>query len=41
MLPTEDLFVHVYVLVDDAVTDGAIAVPPRPARSRPAATPSC
>ncbi len=34
MLPTEDLFVHVHVhvLVDDTVTDGAIAVPPRPAR---------
>ncbi len=30
MLPTEDLFVHVYVLVDDAVTDGAITIPPRP-----------
>jgi Transposase DDE domain len=30
MLPTEDLFVHLYVLVDDAVTDGAVAIPPRP-----------
>jgi hypothetical protein len=32
MLPTEDLFVHVhvYVLVDDAVTDGAITIPARP-----------
>ena len=30
MLPTEDLFVYVYVLVDDAITDGAIAIPPRP-----------
>jgi hypothetical protein len=30
MLPTEDLFVHVYVLVDDAVISGAIAIPPRP-----------
>jgi hypothetical protein len=31
MLPTKDLFVHVYVLVDDAVADGAVAIPPRPA----------
>ena len=30
MLPTEDLFVHVYVLVDDAITDGVVAIPPRP-----------
>ncbi len=30
MLPTEDLFVHLYVLVDDAITDGAVAIPPRP-----------
>ena len=30
MLPTEDLFVYVYVLVDDAVSSGAIAIPPRP-----------
>jgi Transposase DDE domain len=30
MLPTEDLFVYVYVLVDDALVAGAIAVPPRP-----------
>ena len=30
MLPTEDLFVHVYVLVDDAIGSGAIAIPPRP-----------
>lgn len=30
MLPTEDLFVHLYVLVDDAVADGAVAIPPRP-----------
>jgi Transposase DDE domain len=30
MLPTEDLFVYVYVLVDDALMAGAIAVPPRP-----------
>jgi len=30
MLPTEDLFVYVYVLVDDAITAGAIAIPPRP-----------
>ena len=30
MLPTEDLFVYVYVLVDDAIADGVIAIPPRP-----------
>ena len=30
MLPTEDLFVHLYVLVDDTVADGAVAIPPRP-----------
>src|SRR3954452_12568567 len=30
MLPTEDLFVYVYVLVDDAIADGEIAIPARP-----------
>jgi Transposase DDE domain len=30
MLPTEDLFVHVYVLVDDAISSGAIVIAPRP-----------
>src|SRR5712664_2738574 len=30
MLPTEDLFVYVYVLADDAISSGAIAIPPRP-----------
>jgi hypothetical protein len=30
MLPTEDLFVHVYVLVHDLMLTGYIAVPPRP-----------
>jgi hypothetical protein len=30
MLPTEDLFVYVYVLIDDAIASGAIAIPPRP-----------
>lgn len=30
MLPTEDLFVYVYVLVDDAVAAGEIAIPHRP-----------
>jgi hypothetical protein len=30
MLPTEDLFVYVYVLIDDAIACGAIAIPPRP-----------
>ena len=30
MLPTEDLFVYVYVMVDDAIASGAVAIPPRP-----------
>jgi hypothetical protein len=30
MLPTEELFVYVYVLIDDLITAGSIAVPPRP-----------
>ena len=30
MLPTEDLFVYVYVLVDDAIGCRAIAIAPRP-----------
>src|ERR1700749_4139960 len=30
MLPTEDLFVHLYVLVDDAIAGKAVAIPPRP-----------
>jgi hypothetical protein len=30
MLPTEDLFVYVYVLVDDAISSGAILIAPRP-----------
>ena len=30
MLPTEDLFVYGYVLVDDAISSGAIAVAARP-----------
>jgi hypothetical protein len=30
MLPTEDLFVHVYVLIHDLVLAGAISVPARP-----------
>jgi hypothetical protein len=30
MLPAEDLFVHVYVLIDDLITAGSIAVSPRP-----------
>jgi hypothetical protein len=30
MLSTEDLFVYVYVLVDDAIGAGAIAIAPRP-----------
>src|ERR1039458_220540 len=30
MLPAEDLFVCVYVLIDDAIARGAVAIPPRP-----------
>ncbi len=30
MLPAEDLFVYVYVLVDDAIGAGAVAIAPRP-----------
>jgi hypothetical protein len=30
MMPLADLFVHVYVLVDDALVGGTVAVPPRP-----------
>ena len=30
MMPLADVFVHVYVLVDDALQGGAVAVPPRP-----------
>ena len=36
MLPTEDLFVYVYVLVDDTIGAGAIAIP-----SRPGPAPGC
>jgi hypothetical protein len=30
MMPLGELFVHVYVLVDDALADGTLPVPPRP-----------
>ena len=30
MLPTEDLFVQVYVMIDDAIASGAVVIPPRP-----------
>ena len=30
MLPTEDLFVYVYILVDDAISARAVAIAPRP-----------
>jgi len=36
MLPTEDLFVHVYVLVDDAIAAGQVTIP-----ARPGPTPAC
>lgn len=30
MLPTEDLFVHVYVLIHDLVLAGHVQIPARP-----------
>src|SRR5215210_818779 len=30
MMPVVELFVQVYVLVDDAIKAGAVAIPPRP-----------
>ncbi len=30
MLPTEDLFVYIFVLIDDAIASRAIEIPPRP-----------
>jgi hypothetical protein len=36
MLPTEDLFVHVYVLIDDAIAAGQVTIP-----ARPGPTPAC
>src|SRR2546430_886397 len=30
MMPVGELFVHVYVLVDDALAEGRLPVPPRP-----------
>ena len=41
MLPTEELSVHVYVLIDDLIAAGAIVIPPRPGLIRRAATPNC
>jgi len=41
MWPTEDLFVYVHVLVDDAISWGAASIAARPGPGRPAATPSC
>jgi hypothetical protein len=37
MMPLADLFVHVYVLIDEALSSGAVAIPPRPGRA-PACT---
>lgn len=36
MLPTEELFVYVYAIVDDAIKAAAIAIP-----GRPGAAPGC
>ena len=41
MLPTEDLFVYVYVLVHDLMAAGYIKVPPRPWPAGPAAMRNC
>ncbi len=41
MLSTEDLFVYVYVLIDDLITARAIVIPPRPGPALAAATPRC
>ena len=30
MLPTEDLFVHVYYIIDEAIRHGGIRIPTRP-----------
>jgi hypothetical protein len=37
MLPTEDLFVYVYVLIEDATSSRAVVIAPRlgPAPGRP------
>lgn len=39
MLPLADLFVHVYVLIDDAIRDRLVPIPPRPG-PRPACSDS-
>ena len=39
MLPTEDLFVYVCVMADDAITSAALAIPRRPVPA-PACWPS-
>jgi hypothetical protein len=42
MLPLADLFVHVYVLVDDAVQHGQVPIPiPIPIPTRPGPAPTC
>ena len=41
MLPTEDLFVYVYVLIHDLILAGAVVIPRRRDPPRPAAMPSC
>jgi hypothetical protein len=41
MLPTEELFVYVYVLVHDLMLAGAVVVPGRPGPPRSAVMPSC
>src|SRR3954454_6089394 len=42
-MPTPDLFLHVYVLVDDALRSGAVPIPARavPIPARPGPLPAC
>jgi hypothetical protein len=41
MMSLGDLFVQVYVLIDDAIRSGALAVRPRPGPSPPARRSPC
>jgi hypothetical protein len=41
MLPTEDLFVYGYVLVNDAIAEGRVCIRPDPVPHRSAVTRSC
>ena len=41
MLPLADLFVEVFVLIDDAIGSRAVQIPRRPGPTRHAPTPRC